>query len=185
MSFIPGLGDDAHLLHVLARFPKGLRPLLELHDAILRETSELTVGQRELIAAFVSGTNACRFCYGAHELFAEQFGIEAGLMGSIMEDFDAAPIDAPLRALLRYVKKLTRAPATMTQADADAVFAAGWSEDALFDAVLVCALFNYMNRIVEGTGIKPMSRDVRAALPAPARRESYVELLDSIDRFSD
>ena len=38
--------------------------------------------------------------------------------------------------------------------DAEAVFAAGWDERALHDAVLVCALFNFMNRMVEGLGIR-------------------------------
>ena len=42
----------------------------------------------------------------------------------------------------------------MTQADADAVFAANWSERALHDAVSVCALFNFVNRVVEGLGIR-------------------------------
>ena len=42
----------------------------------------------------------------------------------------------------------------MTQADADAVLAAGWNDRALHDAVSVCAWFNFMNRFVEGHGIK-------------------------------
>jgi hypothetical protein len=44
----------------------------------------------------------------------------------------------------------------MTQADADAVYAAGWNERALYDAVLVCCLFNFMNRVVEGLGLTPI-----------------------------
>jgi alkylhydroperoxidase family enzyme len=56
--------------------------------------------------------------------------------------------------VLRYVGKLTATPAKLTQADADAVFAAGWDEQALYDAVLVCALFNFMNRMVDGLGVK-------------------------------
>jgi len=34
------------------------------------------------------------------------------------------------------------------------VFAAVWSDRAFHDAVSVCALFNFMNRLVEGHGIK-------------------------------
>lgn len=56
--------------------------------------------------------------------------------------------------MLAYVAKLTRTPARMTDDDAAAVFAAGWDERALHDAVQVCALFNFMNRIVEGLGIR-------------------------------
>ena len=42
----------------------------------------------------------------------------------------------------------------MGQEDAAQVFAAGWDEQALHDAISVCALFNFMNRLVEGMGIK-------------------------------
>jgi hypothetical protein len=56
--------------------------------------------------------------------------------------------------VLRYVKKLTLTPSRMTRADADAVFAAGWDERALGDAVAICALFNFYNRIVEGHGVR-------------------------------
>jgi hypothetical protein len=45
-------------------------------------------------------------------------------------------------------------PSRMTPQDDEAVFAAGWDERALHDAVSVCALFNFVNRLVEGLGIQ-------------------------------
>jgi alkylhydroperoxidase family enzyme len=62
-------------------------------------------------------------------------------------------VDDKMRPVLRYVGKLTSAPSSVTRADADDVFAAGWDERALHYAVMVCALFNFMNRMVEGHGI--------------------------------
>lgn len=59
-----------------------------------------------------------------------------------------------MRPVLRYVRKLTLTPSRMTPSDADEVFAAGWDEQALHDAVSVCALFNFMNRLVDGLGIE-------------------------------
>jgi hypothetical protein len=41
----------------------------------------------------------------------------------------------------------------MVQADADAAFAAGWSEDDLNLTVAIAAMFNFMNRFVHGLGI--------------------------------
>jgi hypothetical protein len=41
----------------------------------------------------------------------------------------------------------------MTEADAAAVYDAGWSDQALIHAIAVCAYFNNMNRLVEGAGI--------------------------------
>lgn len=183
MTYMPGLEEGDHLLHVLARFPRGLKPLLDLHDALLREESQLSVEQRETIAAYVSATNACRYCHGAHKIFATQFGADPELIDAIVEDLDTAPVDDAFRELLRYVGKLTREPAKLTQSDADAVYAAGWDEDALYDAIAVCALFNFMNRIVEGTGVRPISAEQRASLPLPPKRESYLELLEVLERF--
>jgi hypothetical protein len=58
--------------------------------------------------------------------------------------------------VLGYLRKLTLTPTRMTQADADAVYAAGWSERALYDAVQICCLYNFMNRFVEGIGLTPI-----------------------------
>ena len=76
MARFPTLPEDTHLADVFKAFPAGVIPLLEYHDIILRAESPLSVAQRELIAAFVSGLNACDFCYGAHSIIAESFGIE-------------------------------------------------------------------------------------------------------------
>ncbi|OGA14324.1 MAG: peroxidase [Betaproteobacteria bacterium RIFCSPLOWO2_02_FULL_63_19] len=154
MSYLKGLPDDAVLLQVFKAFPATSKPLLAYHEALLRGPSPLSVAERELIAGFVSGLNACRYCHGVHEATAREFGISADVMAHLLADVDRAPVDEKLRPLLRYVKKLTLSPARMTQADADAVFAAGWGDQALHDAVSVCALFNFMNRLVEGLGIR-------------------------------
>ena len=58
--------------------------------------------------------------------------------------------------MFHYIRKLTVTPTHMTQSDADAVYDAGWSEQALYDAVQVCCLYNFMNRFVEGLGLTPI-----------------------------
>ena len=45
------------------------------------------------------------------------------------------------------------APSSVTDSDAADVYAAGWSEKALFHTIAVTGIFNLMNRLVEGTGI--------------------------------
>lgn len=154
MAFLPSLPADAALLHVFKRNRSTAVPLLDYHEALLRGASPLSVGERELIAGFVSGLNACSYCHGVHEGVAREFGMPAELMAALLADIETAAIDARMKPVLRYVKKLTLTPARLTQADADAVFAAGWNEQALYDAISVCALFNFMNRLVEGLGIK-------------------------------
>jgi len=142
----------------------------------------LSIGQRELIAAYTSGVNACQYCHGSHTRAAEYFGIETGLIDQLLTDLNAANVDESFKPILKYVHKLTRDPSRMTQADADAVFNAGWSERALYDAVQVCALFKLMNRFVEGLGIE-WPKEPRPALELNDGNEKlqYKRLIDKFD----
>ncbi|MEQ2005331.1 MAG: peroxidase-related enzyme [Limisphaerales bacterium] len=153
MPHLKSLPSDAVLRDVFHAFPATARPLLEYHEALLRGPSPLSVAERELIAAYVSGLNACGYCAGAHTATAAAFGVESSLLDALRLDVDSSPVAPRLKPLLRYVAKLTRTPARLTEADAAAVFAAGWDDRALHDAVSVCGLFNLMNRLVEGLGI--------------------------------
>ncbi len=153
MSRFPSLPQSTNLSDVFKSYPAGIPELLEFHDIVLRKPSPLSVAQRELIAALVSGLNACHFCFGAHSVIAESYGIKPAVLEELVKDIDSAKIDDDLKVLLRYVKKLTLSPSKITDSDAQSVFAAGWSERALHDTVMVCALFNFMNRLVEGHGV--------------------------------
>jgi uncharacterized peroxidase-related enzyme len=153
MPLFPSLPETPHLADVYKAFPECVKPLLEYHDALLRGESPLTVAERELIAAYVSGLNACDFCFGGHKIYARAFGVEEATIDAIIQDIDTADVDEKLKPILKYVAKLKTLPPKLTTADAKAVYDAGWSERALFDAVQVAALFNYMNRIIEGTGV--------------------------------
>lgn len=154
MKIFPSLPEEPQLSDVYRRFPHTLPPLLDYHDRLMCDPSPLTVGERELIASYVSGLNACTFCHGAHKVAAGVYGVDEAVVDALMIDINASPVDDRLKPILRYVHKLTLTPTRITPDDAGAVFAAGWEERALFDAISVCALFNFMNRIVEGTGIK-------------------------------
>ncbi|WP_373486712.1 carboxymuconolactone decarboxylase family protein [Blastomonas sp.] len=163
MTVFPSIAGPPAMDKVFQRFPRSVMPLLEYHDRVLRDWSPLTVAERELIAAYVSGLNACTYCHGAHVVAARAFGIASDLFESLMIDIESSAVEEKLKPILAYVGKLTRTPALITEADALAVYAAGWDEQALFDAVSVCGLFNLMNRIVEGSGIKANPLDADSA----------------------
>ena len=143
----------------------------------MRSDSPLSPAGHELIAAFVSGLNGCRYCFGVHAETARAFGLPDGLLEALLADLDAAPVEPRMLPLLHYARKLTLEPAKMAQTDADAVFAAGWSERALHDAVLTTSLFNFMNRLLEGHGCKGAPEIFAARGPA-LQRDGYSPLLD-------
>ncbi len=153
MSYLPSLGPDAVLLDVFRRFPAAAAPLLDYHEVLLRGASPFTVGQRELIAAYVSGLNACAYCHGVHAATASLFGMTEEQISALIADVDTAPVEASMKPVLHLVRVLTQTPAKVTDAHVGAVLDAGWGEQGVRDAVSVCALFNFMNRLVEGLGI--------------------------------
>ena len=130
-------------------------PLLNLSQIVMRGDSELTYGQRELIAAYVSGLNACGFCFGSHKAFAESWGVDGALMDQMMADLETAPLDPKLRAILAYCRKLVTNESALTESDRKAVLSAGWSEQALLDAIWVTALFCLYNKLADGVGLIP------------------------------
>ena len=145
---------------------------------MLRGDSPLSAGEHELLAAYVSGLNACQYCYGVHSVTAAAFGIPEEALQRLLASPEAA--EPRLRPLLAYARKLTLEPTRLTQADADAVFSAGWSERALHDAVLTVCLFNFMNRLLEGHGCKGNPR-VYAERGEALESEGYAPLLRFLD----
>ena len=120
---------------------------------LMRGPSPFSIGERELIAAYTSGLNSCRYCHGVHAKVAEGFGISQEIFDGLFEDLDNALVEPRWKPLLKYVRKLTETPSRLTEGDADAVYDAGWSDEAIVHAIAVCAYFNQMNRLVEGSGI--------------------------------
>jgi len=61
-------------------------------------------------------------------------------------------VSANVRATLGFLEKLTLRPETVTADDAASVREAGVSEDALVDAIHVCALFSMIVRLADSLG---------------------------------
>ena len=74
-------------------------------------------------------------------------------MTSVLDDYRSADIDAKFAELLVLIEKAARNAATVTADDIDAVRAAGWSDEAIYDAITVCALFAFYTTWVDGSGV--------------------------------
>ena len=111
MSFFPSLQEEgSQLKDIQAPFSEIYKLWGKFSEALMRGPGPLSVAERELIAAYTSGTNACSYCYHDHTMAAEHFGIDAGLLEALMDDVDAAPVAEKMKPLLRYVGKLTATP---------------------------------------------------------------------------
>ena len=131
-------------------------------QAVMRGPSPLTPAFRELIAAFVSTRNQCLFCSGSHVAVAAKLYENSSLVDAVAKDFRSAPISEQEKSLLSYLEKLTLTPSATTAADVAQLHDAGWSDEAIYDAVTVCAMFNFYNRWVEGSGVQDMAASAYA-----------------------
>ena len=163
MPFFKSMPDNAGPPTVFNTYPQIYGPWSQMSQALMNGPSPLSPAERELIFAYCAGAAGCEFVFAAHVEVAHAWGVEEGLIDKLLNNVDTAPLDAKLKALLRFAHKLTVTPAQMCQADADAVFDAGWDEQALHDAIAVSARVCFMQRLVEGHGFIPFSREVAKA----------------------
>lgn len=74
----------------------------------------------------------------------------------MLEDFRTAPISDAEKALFDFIEKMNRESNRLTADDLQRVKEAGWSEEAIYDAISVCALFNFYNKWIDATGVSDM-----------------------------
>jgi len=115
------------------------------HEA-MRGPSEWSIGDRELMAAFVSQVNECPFCVAAHSATSTLWYGDDAKVTATLADVETAPIEEPLRATLRMLGKLTREQ-TIDEDDIRAALAASVSPQRIEDALAVCLAFNINDRL--------------------------------------
>lgn len=154
MSHFSWLTEDDDISDILLHFEKEFIHLNLFCNDVLRKKKGLPSQTRETIAAYVSGVNACSFCYGVHSTVAKSFGQDDKLLGQMVESLETANVDAPMKSLLCLARKLTLSPTKVVKADIAAILDQGYSEDDAHEVIVITGLFNMMNRIVEGHGVK-------------------------------
>ena len=110
---------------------------------------------------------------GSHAAVAAELLGDRELVRAVLEDWRTAPVTPKLRSLLAFIEKMNRASTEIAQADVDAAKAAGWSDDALYDAITVCALFNFYNKWIDATGVQDMSPADYEATGGRLARQGY------------
>jgi len=115
------------------------------HEA-MRGRSDWSVGDRELMAAFVAQTLESPFCVAAHSATSTLSLGDTAKVTATLADLDTAPIEEPLRATLRMLGKV----ASEQVIDADdmrAVLAAGATPAQIEDALAVGLAFGITARL--------------------------------------
>lgn len=111
----------------------------------------------EVLGVWVSALNNCAYCVEHHFSGLQRLLGDAPRAQAIRAAIEArrpqeAPLDAAQIAAMTYARKLTEAPAEMTEADVAALRATGWEDGEILEINQVCAYFAYANRTVLGLG---------------------------------
>ena len=131
--------------------PETARPLSELTEVLLRGPGTLTRGERELIAAYVSALNDCRYCSSSHSACAAaQLPGGMALVEQVRAGPASAPASAKLKALLTIASAVAHSGHAVTAEHVADARAAGATDVEIHDTVLIAAAFCMFNRYVDG-----------------------------------
>jgi uncharacterized peroxidase-related enzyme len=133
-------------------------PMKELTQQAMRGESGWSVGERELMAAYVSRINRTDFCIGAHTATATGALGDKTLVNQVLTDLETAPVDEPLRATLQLLGKITLEH-NVTPDDVRHVLAAGASAEQIEQALAVCFAFNVINRLADAFDFAKLTPD--------------------------
>jgi uncharacterized peroxidase-related enzyme len=148
------LNSDEPGIRGLFRYrPETAQPLNALVEVLLCEPNTLTRGERELIAAYVSSRNQCKYCCSAHSAYAAaQLPGGMELVEQVCDDAAQAPVSDKMKALLDIAGAVQQGGLAVTSELADAARAAGATDTEIHDTVLIAAAFCMFNRYVDGLG---------------------------------
>ncbi|MBO6894287.1 MAG: hypothetical protein JJ866_20255 [Roseibium sp.] len=168
MTNFVGLSSDSGLSDVLKMFPRNSEILLRLLDEIMCADGELSRGDREAIAAFISKQNTTPYCVFYHTLFSEVFS------GPIEET------NRRIQPLLTYARCLHSKNGDEIATAFEAARKAGWGENAIYEVVEVCGIFGFINTIVLASGINTPDGPMHPYPTVNDLKRSYAAMADGV-----
>lgn len=79
------------------------------------------------------------------------------LVWGVLRDLETSALDEKHKALFRYIARVNRESPLLTAEDLVPLRALGWTDEALYFAISVCALFNFYNRWIDASGVPALS----------------------------
>ena len=143
----PGL---AGIRGPMAFRPETAAPINELVDVLLRGPSTLSVGERELIASYVSSENGCSYCQAIHGAVAARHLGSESVVAGVACGFEDANISDKLKALLAIAGLVAKGGTHVTPDDIARARHHGATDVEIHDVVLLAAVFCMCNRYVDG-----------------------------------
>ncbi|HSA92310.1 MAG TPA: carboxymuconolactone decarboxylase family protein [Terriglobales bacterium] len=92
----------------------------------------------------------------------------------MLRDYRSSALPEKDKALFAFVVKVNKKSYEIQPADVEAARQAGCSEETLYDAITVCALFNFYNRWCDAAGVQDMPKEAYAASGKRLAQHGYI-----------
>jgi uncharacterized peroxidase-related enzyme len=150
------LGFVPNVIRGYAARPARWRAFIAMYHAIMDERgSKLSLLEREMIAVVVSSLNRCYYCLVAHGQAVRKLSGDPELGEMLVMNYRVANLSQRQRAMLDFAWKLTEAPWGIEEADRNALRAAGFGEEEIWDIGETTAFYNMSNRMAHTTDMMP------------------------------
>ena len=159
---------------LLAFRPEAAGHLARFSHAIMHEPASISAALRELIAAYTSSLNNCEFCMKAHAAVAGHLYADEEFVWGVLRDPEASELTEKEKSLLRFVKRVTLSASSITGDETEMLRSAGWDDEAIYYAISACALFNFYNRWVSASGVRPVSDETFRRYSARMASHGYI-----------
>ena len=150
MGFVP------NVFLGMGRRPAELRAFFAYHDALmLREPSNLTTADREMIITTISGANNCLYCVVAHGAILRIYEKNPRIADQVATNHRKAEITPRQRAMLDFAMKVNTRADEVEDADFEALAPFGFDDDDAWDIASITGLFGLSNRLANISGMQP------------------------------
>ncbi len=141
---------------VLAHRPAEWRAFMAYHDALLlKDSANLSKGEREMIVVATSAANQCLYCVVAHGAILRVYEKKPLLADQLAINYRKADITPRQRAMLDFAMKVCSDSATIADADFEALRAHGFDDEDIWDIGAISAFFGLSNRMANLSGMRP------------------------------
>lgn len=149
------LSNEYHGLRGLLTYrSETAAPMAGLAQVLLNEPhATLSAGERELIAAYVSSLNECKFCTNSHSAIAKNHLNDGEQVKQVLANYNTVPISAKLKVLLSIANKVQSGGENVLTADIDLAKATGATDLEMHYTMLIAATSCMFNRYVDGLAI--------------------------------
>lgn len=132
-----------------------LNAFTALYNDLMLGDSGLTKLEREMIAVTVSSENKCFYCLTAHGAAVREISGDPILGEALVMNYRVADLTPKQRAMLDFAVQMTKASATIEEADRQALRDAGWTDRDIWDIANTAAFYNMTNRVASALDMRP------------------------------